>query len=324
MYDWKDIIEELNKGKTFMLYPHVNVDGDGAGSCLALARMLSEMGKECRIYLGDELPAYLSFLDCPFFVMDPLGFSAEVAIAVDCGEDGRLPGRLDTFMATPVRLCIDHHIKTKPFDVKHIMNDPHASACGMMILDLFRAMGRTPSKEEAEALYVAIITDTGCFKYSNTTAETHAAIAELYGCGIDHSRLCNMLYENKPFPKIKLEAEIIKRARFFAGGKACLSYATQEMLDMCGAVPGHSEGCVDILRSIEGVEIAIFIKQQQDGNYRASMRAKDYADVAAVALPLGGGGHVRAAGCSFSCGLDEVIDILVPAVEAELARHTDI
>ena len=168
-------------------------------------------------------------------------------------------------------------------------------------------------KTVAESLYTGINTDTGSFQYSNTTADTHAIAADLMTYGGDHTAINVKLYQTIPMTKIKIQSSILQRAEFLFEGKVAIGYVTGEMLDDAGAVLDDAEGTIDMLRNIEGVEIAAFLKEKGDA-VKVSMRAKSYANVAEIVSVFGGGGHVKAAGCTLEMGMEEALGAIKKAI----------
>ena len=165
-------------------------------------------------------------------------------------------------------------------------------------------------RDIAESLYAAITTDTGNFQYSNTTVETHLIAAELCALGINPGDISIEIYENARIEKLLLEAAALRTMTTLSGGKGVIAYVTREMLEETGARSDETEGIVQKLRSIAGVEVAALMKETDDGRIKVSMRSKKYVDVAEIAAGFSGGGHVRAAGCTFYCGLTEAFDKL--------------
>ncbi|MBR1992950.1 MAG: bifunctional oligoribonuclease/PAP phosphatase NrnA, partial [Firmicutes bacterium] len=165
----------------------------------------------------------------------------------------------------------------------------------------------------AESIYTGINTDTGSFQYSNTTADTHAIASDLMTYGVDHTAINVKLYQTIPMTKLKIQAAILQRAELLFGGKVAVGYVTGQMLEEAGAVLDDAEGTIDMLRNIEGVEIAAFLKEKGEA-VKVSMRAKSFANVAEIASVFGGGGHVKAAGCTLEMGMDEALDAIKKAI----------
>ncbi len=316
MHNWKDIIQLIGEARRILLLTHANMDGDAAGSVCALCRSLRLLGKECFALLEDDCPSYLAFLDRGGYFVKEAPWQADLAIAVDCGDDSRIEKRCEAFHGAAATVCIDHHPPHAEFAGAAVV-DPLAPAAGSLVFELLQEGGFPIDKEIAEALYVAIATDTGSFKHGNTTAGAHLDAAKLYGYGIDAARLNALVYGNFPLAQLKLEALAVERAVLFAGGKAVLSWCTQEDLRALGAKDEHTDMCIDRIRSIEGVEAAAFFKGRADGSIKVSLRSKLYADVSAVARQFDGGGHLRASGCTLKgVSMEEAIERVKPAIEA--------
>ena len=324
MNKWTQIVQLINRSDDIVIMTHTNMDGDAIGSASALCHALRSLGKRCVILLEDDIPGYLKFMHDhsekadPFFVKE-MPFSPTLAVVVDCGDASRIEKRLDVYMSCDKKIVVDHHIQTEKF-ADYSVVEPEASATGILVYQLINELGVQVTKEIAEDLYVAIMTDTGCFRYSNTTAECHLVTAELYKAGIEFDKLGTLVYDTLPLPQVRLESEIINWMQMFADGKAVISYVTSEKLKELGATYDMTGSCIDVLRKIESVEICAFLKQHDDGSYKLSLRAKTYADVNRIASALGGGGHIRAAGATLRGSLSEVLARVVSETEKELKR----
>ena len=320
MHDWNGIIQTIKQAQKILIFTHMNMDGDAAGSSCALCRSLRRMGKDCFVLLEDECPGYLRFLDAEGCFVTEAPWTPDLSIAVDCGDDSRIEKRKDVFHAAERTVCIDHHMKAAAFAQVSVV-DPEAPAAGSLIFELLQAMEAPVDKTIAEALYVAIATDTGSFRYGNTTPQAHLDIARLYGYGIDHVKLCNAVWGSYPLQQLKLEALAVERAEIFADGLAAVSWCTLDDLKTLGAKDEHTECCIDRIRSIEGVEAAAFLKEKPDGTIKISLRSKSYADVNAVARAFDGGGHLRASGGRLKgVGMEEAVRLLKPALEAAVRK----
>ena len=313
----KDIVEKLNNSQNVLLFPHINMDGDALGSSIALCKGLRMLGKECYILLDDEIPKYLAFLDKGYCVNKALIFP-DTCVAIDCGDISRIENRKDIFFSAKTTICIDHHLVNEPFAKFNII-DPTSAATGILIFKILKDLEVKIDKEIADALFVAILTDTGSFRYSNADENTHLAVAELYQYGLDHVTICNAIYDNVPPTQMVIESNVLNKMEIFASGKACISYATCQMLKDADVTPDQTETVIDKLRSIQGVEIAAFLKEKPDGNYKASFRAKSYANVAKIAVSLGGGGHEKASGCIVMPPLENALKTVKLAIEKELS-----
>ena len=324
MNKWTEIVNCIKASGRVVIMTHANMDGDAIGSALALCHALRSMGKRCVILLEDDIPRYLKFMHDhsgvsgdPFFVFE-MPFEPELAMVVDCGDTGRIDKRLDVYQSCSTKICVDHHMHIDSF-ADHSVVEPAASATGLLVYELIKELGVSIDKEIAEDLYIAILTDTGCFKYSNTTKECHLMAAELYEYGIDHEKLATLIYDTVELPQIKLEAAIVQWMEIFAGGRAVVSYVTQDQLKELGASYDMTSGCIDVLRKIEGCEIAAFLKEHEDGTVKLSLRSKGESDVNRVARALGGGGHVKASGATLRVPLKEAIELTKAEIEKELS-----
>ena len=307
---FEEIAGVLSASEKVLIFPHVNMDGDALGSAAALCRGLRKIGKECYVLIEDDIPFNLEFLDKGYCTKDKnIIAHADVSVCVDCGDTGRFEKRKEKFAQAPVSVCIDHHATTEFFcEVNYV--EPAAAATGELIFRLLKTMGIEIDCDIAESLYAAITTDTGNFQYSNTTVETHLIAVELCALGINPGDISIEIYENARIEKLLLEAAALRTMTTLSGGKGVIAYVTQEMLKETGARSDETEGIVQKLRSIAGVEVAALMKETDDGRIKVSMRSKKYVDVAEIAAGFSGGGHVRAAGCTFYCGLTEAFDKL--------------
>jgi phosphoesterase RecJ-like protein len=314
----KTIINQLSKAGSVLLFPHINMDGDALGSSVALCLGLRQMGKECSILIEEDIPDYLAFLDKGYCIRRAERIP-DMSIAVDCGDESRIENRKEIFYAAQTTACIDHHLLHADFAWDCLV-DPEASATGILVFHLLEEAGVRITPEMADALYVALMTDTGSFRYANADRQTHLVVARLYEQGLDHVPLCNAIYDSVPLSQIALEAKALENMQIFARGKGCISYATLDAIREAGATPDQTETIIDRLRSIRDVEIAAFLKEKPDGNYKASFRAKTDADVGTLAHRLGGGGHRKAAGCTVKGPLSSALEVVRIAVEEELLK----
>lgn len=295
---FEEIGEQLRAAETVLLYTHVNMDGDCLGSAAAMCAVLRRMGKESFILLEDELHDNLKFLDKGYCTYDQsIIASPDVSMCIDCGAPDRFPKRADKFAEGRVSICVDHHATTEPF-CQYNYIDPGAAATGELIYKLIKAMGQEIDKEIGEALFAAITTDTGNFQYSNTTKESHEIVAALYDAGIDSNAVSVEIYETVRVEKLLIKKKILDTLELLADGRLAMAYVSQKMLAETGALMEETEGMVSELRSIDKVEVAVFLKEEEGGTVYISFRSKHAADVAEVAARLGGGGHKKAAGCT--------------------------
>ena len=315
---FEEIGNKLMTGNRIYLFPHENPDGDAIGSTAALCSMLRGMGKDCWVMLDEVIPDNLAFMDDNMFVIpDEYIEIPDISVAVDCSELTRFPKLMGLFKKAESSICIDHHVcEVPPCDLNYI--DTKAAAAGELIFDLMKTMGHKPTKSEAEALFAAIDTDTGNFMYSNTTRRSHEIVCELYDSGIDAQAVGIQLYENVSLEKQMLEATAISEMSLFHDGRIALTVVTQQMLKDTHTKMSDAELVVAKLRTVKGVEIAIVLKERGPEKIFASMRSKSSASVRDIAVEFGGGGHVKAAGCTMYMPLDEAVERIIAKAEEVL------
>jgi phosphoesterase RecJ-like protein len=243
---------------------------------------------------------------------------ADIALLVDGGETERIGAyRASLFKGASKSMCIDHHASSKAlFDYNYI--DADAVAVGEIIYDFMRENEIAITQPIAEAIYTAIVTDTGRFGYANTTPRTHLIAANLLELGVRPDRVSNEVYQNMRLEKMRLEAAVLGTLKSVAGGKGVIATLTRDMMGLAGALDEETEGIAEILRSIRGVEISVFLRENEEGRVKASMRAKSYYDVSRLAQRFGGGGHVRAAGFTANKPIGEVLSEIADILERTL------
>lgn len=303
--DIEVIAKKLAEAESVLIFPHIVMDGDALGSGAALCEALRNSGKTAHILIEDKIPDNLAFLDRGFCTTDvDVIKDPDVCICIDCGDTGRFPKRAEKFMTGKTLICVDHHATSEPFcDYNHI--EPGSAATAELIYLLLRAADAEITKEIAESIFAGITTDTGDFQYSNTTKRTHEIVSALYDCGMDFSKVSIELYENENPKKMKLQNMIVGSTEFFADGQLAMACVTQKMLKECECTMEESEGTVSMLRSVRGVQIAIILKENAKKSIKATLRSKSVGDVSAIAVKHGGGGHVRAAGCTINDTLEQ-------------------
>lgn len=313
-----EIAAEIAGANKIILYPHINMDGDTLGSCVALCHLFRETGKESHILIAEDIPDNLKFLDNGYCTFDKeVAKNADISMLVDSGELKRIKGREDAFNEGARSICIDHHETSDPFcDLNYI--DSNAAATGELVFKLMKEMEAKGGKETANALFAAITTDTGNFQYSNTEKLSHEIVAELYDWGLDSARVSIEIYENYRIERLRLEAEAMSRAEIIGGGKVAITRVTREMLKETGAIMNETESIVDNLRSIRGVEVAILLKEEEENLIRGSLRSKEWFDVAELAKALSGGGHKHASGFTSHKSIDETEEEVKREIEKRL------
>ncbi len=304
---FEEIGQILAREKTFLIFPHINMDGDALGSSVALCATLRNMGKEAYILIEDEVPGFLDFLAKDYCTHNMnIIENPDVCVAVDCGEFSRFPARVEKFQSGKITGTIDHHVTTMPiFDFNYIR--PEAAATGELIFELVKTMGKSLKGDVSQGILTAITTDTGNFQYSNTTAHTHRITAELMDNGAKPNEISINLYQNIRLQKLILNNMILQGLKVFAGGRGIICGVTQGMIKETGARMEDTEGIVETIRNVKNVEVAVFVKELTNKECKISMRAKRDANVAEIAQSINGGGHVKAAGGKLNMSFNEAM-----------------
>lgn len=300
---------------------HVNPDADAIGSAFALQQFLVATGSPAYCLCADEIPARLSFLtdglqDSVLPASLPASFADARVISVDTASPAQL-GDLWEVFGERVSLMIDHHAHGTPY-ADHLIV-PTAAAAGEIVFDLIAESGVDVPPVSAMLLYAAISSDTGGFRYSNVTHETHLRAAVLVQCGIDIAEISRLLFETKSMDVLRAERVGLENLRLYDGGRiAMITMSHREMTEE-GLSSEHLSTLVDIARSVAGVEVAVAIRQlTAEGIFRVSTRANVDFDVAAVCATFGGGGHTRAAGATVQArDMDEARDMVLTAIRAQ-------
>jgi bifunctional oligoribonuclease and PAP phosphatase NrnA len=311
--DLARVVEALRANERFLVTTHENPDGDALGSLLAMTLGLRQLGKDAFMYLAPPgpLPREYGFMPLQELSRElPHDAGERVLIAVDCANESRL-GPDPTLLLDAASFTVDvdhHHDNTRFGDANLIV--PDASSTAEVLRDVFRELGVTLSPEIAEALYTALVTDTGRFQYANTTPKSLRLAAELVEAGADVHRVFQGVYENVQFAKLKLLARALERAQVYEGGAVVVSYLLRNDFGEVGAAEPYSEGIIDYLRAVEGAIVAVLIREppRSDGPpRRVSLRSSsDEIDVSAIARQSGGGGHRQAAGFSSAATIEEI------------------
>jgi phosphoesterase RecJ-like protein len=311
--DIEPVLAALRGHERFAVTSHENPDGDALGSLLAMHLMLQALGKDSVMVMAGvaPLPAEYRFLELferGLLREAPADRTERVLVAVDCANATRIadPSLLE---GTPLAVNIDHHHDNTRFaDVNLVI--PAASSTGELLADLGDALGVALTPEIAEALYVALVTDTGRFQYTNTTPKALRLAADLVEAGADVHKVFQGVYETVQFAKLKLLARALDRAQIFDGGRIVVSYLLRGDFADVGAEEPYSEGIIDYLRAVEGAELAALIREPpRDGSpaRKVSLRASvDELDVSAIARGFGGGGHRQAAGFSTDLSIEDI------------------
>ena len=297
---------------------HVRPDGDCVGSTLAVYNYIKTYAPDIRVDLMLEpIPNIFKFLKNADQI-DSEYKSREVYdlfISLDCGDTGRLGRAVSYFYEAKRTMCIDHHMSNQSFaDVNYIV--PDASSTCELVFDLMDESKITP--EIAECLYVGMVHDTGVFQYSCTSSKTMNIAGKLMDKGIPFSKIVDQTYYQKTYEQNRILGKALVDSRLYLEGRCIVSVVTAADMEEYQVLPKHLDGIVQQLRNTKGVEVAIFIYENEDGSYKVSMRSSEYVDVATLLMQYGGGGHKRAAGATMQEPPEQIVPMLVADVEKQL------
>jgi nanoRNase/pAp phosphatase (c-di-AMP/oligoRNAs hydrolase) len=315
---WKKIIKIIESNDSFLITTHINPDGDAIGSEAALRAYLEELGKRALVVNSNPTPDNLKFLDPDGEIRvftrgeKDVFEGIDVVFVLDVNNWEHLGGfgkalRRDT----RTRVCIDHHEDANVEFADVAVNDTSYAATGMMVYELIRAMDGELTREIAEAIYAAIITDTGTFRFSNTDGRTLRAAAELCDRGVEPYKLYRQVFANKTWGTGRLLGPVLASVQSAGDGRLAWIIATQKMFSDANATYDDSDGFVDLVRAIKGVELVLFFKEIAGGKIKVSLRSNGRVDAFAIAQGFGGGGHRMASGMKVDGPMNEAIDRVV-------------
>jgi bifunctional oligoribonuclease and PAP phosphatase NrnA len=323
--DLAQVADAIRAHDRFLLVTHENPDGDALGSIVGAKLGLDRLGKDTVMYLGGDTapPTDYEFLPLGDLRRDlPSDAAERVLLTLDCANAKRMGAAADLLGRVPLSINVDHHHDNSRFaTINHVVAD--ASSTGEIVRDLLRGLDVPLDAEIAEPLYVALVTDTGRFQYTNTTPKALRLAAELVEAGVDVHRVFRGIYESVEFAKLKLLARALERAQVYDGGRLVISYLLRTDFHELGVGEEYAEGIIDYLRAVEGAELAATIREPPeppDAPRRISLRASsDEIDVSAIARGRGGGGHRQAAGFSSPESIEEIVEFIRSAFAASHA-----
>jgi bifunctional oligoribonuclease and PAP phosphatase NrnA len=307
------VADALRSHDRFLLVTHESPDGDALGSLLATKLALDSIGKDAEMFLYGDAPLPLEYA---FMQLDalrrklPADAAERVLVALDCANEERMGPDLGLLQQAPLSIDVDHHHDNTRFgDLTLVV--PDASSTAEVLRDVFAELDIELTPEIAEALYIALVTDTGRFQYTNTTPKAFRLAAELVEAGADVHRIFQALYESIDFIKFKLIGKAAERAQVLEGGRLVISYLERSDFTELGAAEAYAEGVIDWVRMIDGAEMVALIREPPRSDdapaRKVSLRASvDEIDVSAIARKSGGGGHRQAAGFSSDASIEEI------------------
>ena len=319
MENYRTLFTLFQQHKSFALSTHINPDGDAIGSELALSIFLRKLGKTVRLFNTDPVPKKYQFLpdwETIENAQAAVNFQPDVSVILDASSRERIGPFLNSrLIAKHAVVNIDHHITAETFGDYNIIL-PSASSTSEIIYNFIKATNITIDAEIAICLYTGLMFDTGCFRYSNATPETHRIAADLIEIGdFAPDEVYSNVFEHIPLRKIQLLIETLRTLKLTPDGKIAIIFITQAMLDKTKTTLDDVEGFVNQIQAIEGVDVSICVCELPDGNSKVSLRSQGQVDVAALASEYDGGGHERAAGCRIDRPFAEAIWFLIDSAK---------
>ncbi len=306
--------EFLRSNDNYYILTHASPDGDTVGSGFGLCFILRKMGKKANVLCSDEFPRRYDFMYESYL---PQKFTPETIVAVDVADPKLLGGALAGY-SEYVDLCIDHHISNVNY-AKRTLVEPEAAAACQVIYQLNAGEGLAEFDELiAKCLYTGIATDSGCFKFDCTSPETHIAAAELMRYNVDIGRINRRMFDEKSRARIKVEQFILNGMEYFLDDKCAVAAVTLEAMEQAGLPADEFEGLSGLTTMLDTVEVGVIIRQKDKEKYKISMRSTGDTDVSAICQKFGGGGHVKAAGCTMEGDLEEIKLTLLSGIAPEL------
>ena len=300
------IISYLKNNDFFYIITHMYPDGDALGSAFALCRALQKLGKHCRVLNEDDIPKKFQFLSDYVTKED---FKHRYIISVDLAEVALLRPDLKSY-ENKIDVCIDHHkINKINTELKYV--NPSSAACCEIIYEIIKNLDINIDKEIASCLYVGISTDTGCFEYSNTSANSHYIAAKLIEYGAPVAKINENIFTKKSRIKLETEKNMYKNLKYFFGNKCAITHISINEMGKIGITDNELDGIASIPIKIEGVQIGITLREKTSGNYKVSVRTSEDIDASKFCEYFNGGGHQRAAGFTINGTLTEIYEKII-------------
>lgn len=310
LIDLSEAVEFLKGCEDAVILTHQSPDGDCIGAGFALKDLLEALGKRSRVLCSDEFPKIYDFMTS---VGSGEEFEPKTVIAVDIA-DPQLMGNLRETYGNKVQLCIDHHISNVGYAEKTLLNAGASATCEL-IYELADAMKIQMSDHCAACIYTGIATDTGCFKYECTTARCHEIAAELMKSHkLKYAKINREMFDVKSIGRLKMERIVTDLMEYYLDNRLTMICITSDILNEQHVDANDLDGCASIPLQVEGVEVGVTIKEKSENEYKVSMRSANDVNVSAICQTLGGGGHIKAAGCLVKGTLEEVKAAVVEAV----------
>lgn len=301
----------LRAADDILIVTHRRPDGDTTGCASALCRGLRQIGKKAYILQNPDITKRYKPLIEPYY--PPEDFFPQFIVTTDIAEEKLFTEYAPQYKGK-IDLVIDHHGSNTGYGKLNFIDGPTAS-CGELIYELLMEMGIDFTTEIAECVYIGVSTDTGCFKYSNTTAHTHKVGAACLAAGVDGGEINRMLFETKSMARFQMERIVFDTIEFYEDGVIAMAVLWRSDIERTGADVDDLDTIASLTRQIEGVQIGITLTENKNKTVRVSVRTTKEMDAAAICKLCGGGGHIRAAGATFDCGMEEAKQAILNAAQ---------
>jgi phosphoesterase RecJ-like protein len=303
--NYKNVARLIMESDSFLIASHIDPDGDAVGCELAIWSVINRLGKSAKVVSEEPIPEAFAFISGSEEVVTSGPVAAEVAVVVDASSIERV-GRVEKLVREcEVIINIDHHQSNENFG-EHNLVDEHAGAYGEIIYRLIRSLGVTPTVSEAEALYTAILSDTGCFRFPNTTGDTLRIAGDLLDLGVNAHRVASEIFWKRSPAGLRVLGDALSTIEITNGGAVATMEVTAEMYKKTGASSRDTEGFANYPRSVRDVMVGVLIREIGGGLFRVSLRSREGYPIADVAKSFGGGGHPTAAGFRIEGDLEGV------------------
>lgn len=328
---WRPFVDLVSENQSFVLTTHMRADCDAVGSELAMAAALESLGKKVRIVNADAVPPHIAFIDPHQSIQvlgedalpsDLLADSVDVMMVLDTSAWQQLGPMGDVLReSTAQKVVIDHHVSSDDLGAT-VFKDDSAEANGRLVLEAIEALGVSFTEQMATALFAAIATDTGWFRFGSVSSVTYAAVEKLVAAGASPARMFAALYEQNTLSRVRLHGRILQDIEVDVDGRLAHATATLDDFAQTGAEPNDTEDVVNRLLTIRGVEIAGLFVALQPELTKVSLRSQGEFDVRAVAEQFGGGGHRAAAGLRVAQSVEQTRRLIIDAVQAKMTEAT--
>ncbi|WP_291584275.1 DHH family phosphoesterase [Clostridium sp. UBA6640] len=314
-----NVIEKIKESKKIAITFHTSPDGDSLGSSTALALALRSIGKDCTILCKEAIPQTFTYLPCSEEITGEnynVEQDTDLVIVLDCGDFKRINAEILLKDRNYTLINVDHHMSNELYgDVNYV--NTNAAAVGEIIYEILKLLDISLTKEIGVALYTSLLTDTGSFRHSNTTSDTHNIAGDIINTGIDFSEIHRIIFDNKSFNKVKLYGKVIETMTLECNKKVVFMELANKMLEELNLDGSDTSDLIAFGSKVESAEVTVMIKESEDG-VKVSLRSKNKVDVRKVAEGFNGGGHIRAAGFVAESNIQTIKEKLITILEKEL------